>query len=280
MTDIIHSLAALRARVADWRENGDSVALIPTMGALHDGHLTLAGEGQKKADRTIVTIFVNPTQFGEGEDFDAYPRTEKEDVEKLDRLGIDVAFCPKAEDVYAGDAATTVSVDALNTELCGAARPGHFDGVTTIVMKLLMMVLPDVAVFGEKDYQQLCIIKRMVRDLNVPVKIAACPTMREPDGVAMSSRNAYLTPNQRSIAPTLQQTLKKIATEAKKAGNFETLCASGIDALLDAGFRAVDYLEIRDAETLQPATDLSRPARILAAAHLGKTRLIDNIPLG
>ncbi len=277
---IVRTVADLRARVAEWRRQGQKVALVPTMGALHEGHLSLVRAAQKLADRVVVSIFVNPRQFGANEDFGRYPRQEAEDAEKLANVAADLLFAPDVTEMYPEGFATNVSVGGVTEGLCGAARPGHFDGVATVVTKLLLQCLPDVAVFGEKDYQQLLTIKRVARDLDIPVAILGAPTMREADGLAMSSRNAYLSPEERRIAARLPAILRELVAAAERGDELSALCARGIAELKAAGFASVDYLEFRDAETLAPVSRIERPARILVAARLGNTRLIDNMPVG
>ncbi len=277
---IVRTVADLRARVAEWRRQGQKVALVPTMGALHEGHLSLVRTAQKLADRVVVSIFVNPRQFGANEDFGRYPRQEAEDAEKLANVAADLLFAPDVTEMYPEGFATNVSVGGVTEGLCGAARPGHFDGVATVVTKLLLQCLPDVAVFGEKDYQQLLTIKRVARDLDIPVAILGAPTMREADGLAMSSRNAYLSPEERRIAARLPAILRELVAAAERGDELSALCARGIAELKAAGFASVDYLEFRDAETLAPVSRIERPARILVAARLGNTRLIDNMPVG
>ncbi len=272
----VSSCDALRRHVSDWRTEGLGVALVPTMGALHAGHLSLVREALKHTDRVVVSIFVNPTQFGPGEDFESYPRREAEDRERLRAAGAHLAYTPSAGEMYPPAFSTEVHVHDVSEGLCGAARPGHFTGVATVVTKLLLQTLPDVAVFGEKDYQQLMVIRRLVRDLDIPVNIVGAPLMREDDGLALSSRNAYLSPEERRIAPHLYQTLTSVRDAVFSGKPPEIALAEGIDALKSVGFSSVDYLEIRDAESLAPAQP-DRPARLLAAVHLGPTRLIDNI---
>ncbi|MDA5193096.1 pantoate--beta-alanine ligase [Govanella unica] len=277
---ILRSVRDLRAMVARWRQAGERVALVPTMGALHDGHLSLVRQAQTLADHVVVSIFVNPKQFGPKEDFGSYPRQEQADAAKLASVQCDVLFAPSVDEMYPAGFATNISVSGVTEGLCGAARPGHFDGVATVVTKLLLQCLPDVAIFGEKDYQQLATIRRFVRDLDIPVEILGGPTLREQDGLALSSRNAYLSTEERSIAAALPAMLKTlIAKLADKNADLATLITDGKAALLKAGFSSVEYLELRDAETLAPLNRPDRPARILVAARLGKTRLIDNMPV-
>jgi pantoate--beta-alanine ligase len=274
------SVAALRARVAEWRRAGERIGLVPTMGALHQGHRALMQAARRANRRVVVSIFVNPKQFGPREDFATYPRPEAADRAVLQEEGVDVAFLPSVEAMYPAGFATTVSVAGISEGLCGAHRPGHFDGVATVVAKLLLQTAPDAAYFGEKDYQQLMVVRRLALDLDIPVEIVGVPTVREPDGLALSSRNVYLSPGERRIAPLLYRTLNDIA--AVIAAGKETIEAAldqGGAALSGSGFR-VEYLELRDAATLAPVTGaVARPARLLAAVHLGRTRLIDNIPV-
>lgn len=277
---IARTIEALREEVADWRRDGARIGLVPTMGALHAGHLALVERARAECRRTIASIFVNPKQFAPNEDFAAYPRGEEADLEKLRAAGIDLAFLPGIEDIYPAGFSTLVRVQGLSEGLCGAQRAGHFDGVATVVTKLLQQSLPDAAYFGEKDYQQLLIVKRLARDLDIPVRIVGVPTRREPDGLAMSSRNAYLSPEERRAAPELARVLRRIADAlAREPGAVSGEIARGIEDLTKAGF-AVEYLELRDGETLAPVSgEVRRPARILAAARLGRTRLIDNMPV-
>jgi len=276
---IVRAVADLRDRVRAWRGAGQTVALIPTMGALHDGHLALVRAALAACDRTVATLFVNPTQFGEGEDFDSYPRSEAADAAKLDTVGADLLFAPPVAEMYPEGFATKVTVAGVSAGLCGAGRPGHFDGVATVVTKLLLQALPDIAFFGEKDYQQLCVIRRFVRDLDIPVEIGGVPTVREADGLALSSRNAYLDAGERAAAPALYRTLAETAGAlAEGAAAAETLDRAKAD-LADAGFDSVEYLEFRAADDLAPLDRADRPGRLLAAARLGRTRLIDNVPV-
>ena len=279
MLPILRSVAALRVQVAQWRKDGLRVAFVPTMGALHDGHLSLVKSGLAEADRVVVSIFVNPTQFGPNEDFAAYPRTEQADVAKLAGAGASAAYVPSVEEMYPAGAATTVHVAGVTEGLCGDFRPGHFDGVATVVAKLLNQAQPDVALFGEKDFQQLQVIRRLARDLDIPVTIRGVPTLREADGLAMSSRNAYLSPQERATAPALHRTLAGAAARLQGGAEAEPVLKEGVAIILAAGFDSVDYLELRAAEDLAPLARLDRPARLIVAARLGKARLIDNIPV-
>ena|SRR5579859_42984 len=279
MLPILRSVAALREQVAQWREAGLRVAFVPTMGALHDGHLSLVKAGLAEADRVLVSIFVNPTQFGPNEDFAAYPRTEEADVAKLAQAGAQAVYAPSVEEMYPQGASTTVHVAGVSEGLCGTFRPGHFDGVATVVSKLLNQAQPDVALFGEKDFQQLQVIRRLARDLDLPVAIRGVATLREADGLAMSSRNAYLSPAERAVAPALHRVLTVAAARLQGGAEAEPVLKDGIKAILEAGFGSVDYLELRSAEDLAPLARLDRPARLIVAARLGRARLIDNIPV-
>jgi pantoate--beta-alanine ligase len=274
------SVSDLRTRVADWRRAGETIGLVPTMGALHEGHLALARRARADNRHCIVTLFVNPTQFGPMEDLSAYPRNEAADRDKLAALGVDLLFAPGVAEMYAPDAATTVTVARLTDHLCGPFRPGHFAGVATIVTKLLLQSLPDAAYFGEKDYQQLQVIRRLTRDLDIPVRIVGVPTVRDADGLALSSRNAYLSPNERAAALALPRTLKSIAQRlARSPKEVAQQIAWGHDQLSAAGFTRIDYVEVSDAETLQPLDEVKAPARVFGAAWMGRTRLIDNAPV-
>jgi pantoate--beta-alanine ligase len=278
--EIVRTVVDLRARVRAWREAGATVGLVPTMGALHDGHLALVRQVGALTDRGCISLFVNPTQFGPNEDYTIYPRDESSDAAKLTALGADMLFAPDAEEMYPEGAVTRVCVTGLADMLEGEHRPGFFTGVATIVCKLLLQVLPDIAVFGEKDYQQLLVVRRMVTDLWIPTRIEAVPTVREGDGLALSSRNAYLTPEQRQVAPTLHRTLDAVASGVASGADAIDRAEWGEAELLRAGFDAVDYVAVRDAETLALWQGPTRPGRVLAAARLGSTRLIDNVPLG
>ncbi len=275
----VRTVADLRARVAAWRAAGESIALVPTMGALHEGHGALIAAAQARADRVIASLFVNPTQFGPGEDFEAYPRDEDADAAFLADAGVDLLYAPAVSEMYPQGFATAVAVAGLGDGLCGAARPGHFDGVATVVVKLLAQAGPDIALFGEKDYQQLVIIKRAVADLDLAVHILGVPTVRAPDGLAVSSRNAYLDAAQRAIAPALHRALEEAGGRIAGGADIAGAVAAGRAALIEAGFDKVDYVACVDAATLEPLATLRRPARLLAAAHLGRARLIDNIPV-
>lgn len=277
MTQVIHTSAELQEKVAGWKRSGMLVGVVPTMGALHDGHLSLARAARAQSDRVIVTIFVNPMQFNNPEDLKKYPRDEAHDLALLQAEGVDVLFAPGVEEVYPDGFATTVSVTGVSEPLEGAFRPGHFDGVATVVSKLFGMTQAGRAFFGEKDWQQLQVVRRLVADLNIPVRIIGCPTIREADGLAMSSRNVRLSAAERALAPQLH-TQMQAAAEAIRAGTqVEQALEAARAALAGAGFGQVEYLELRSVEGLRPLTSLSEPARLLAAVWLGDVRLIDNI---
>lgn len=277
----VKTVLELRAAVARARSEGKRIALTPTMGNLHSGHAALVSKAAQRADFVVASIFVNPLQFGPNEDLATYPRTLAADQEKLLQAGCNLLFTPGVEEMYPHDMAdqTLVSVPHLSQGLCGASRPGHFEGVATVVSKLFNMVQPDLAIFGEKDFQQLAVIRAMVRDLNMPIQIIGEPTVRADDGLALSSRNGYLDEAQRAAAPALYQAIRQTA-EAISAGeqDFETLLNSKKQQLQAAGFR-IDYLEIRNADSLRPTTAEDPDLVILAAAFMGKTRLIDNLHL-
>lgn len=278
MIPVDETVTAIRKHVADWRAEGETIALVPTMGSLHEGHMALVDLALEHARRVVVSIFVNPTQFGVGEDFSSYPRDLGGDLRKLS-LVADRVFAPTVHEMYPPGYATTVSVGGPAEELEGAFRPQHFAGVATIVSKLLLAVGPDFAVFGEKDYQQLLVVRRLAADLRLPGEIIACPTSREPDGLARSSRNVYLTAEERQVAPRLHQAIETAAEAIHNGSLAATAVEEAHQALLGAGFD-VDYVELRNAETLKPVADQdTEPMRLLAAARLGRTRLIDNVPV-
>lgn len=274
---VVRSLAELRETVRGWRQAGQRIGLVPTMGALHEGHLALVRMAKQQSERTVVSIFVNPAQFAPHEDFDRYPRDEAGDLAKLSQLGVDLVWAPSVTEMYPPGFATSVVPKGAAEGLETDHRPHFFSGVATICTKLFTQVAPDIAVFGEKDYQQLCVIKQLVRDLNLPLEIVGHPTVRESDGLALSSRNAYLTAEERAIAPLLHQVLVETAASVSDGVRIQEATRRGSEKLTAAGFR-VDYLEVREAETLAPVEDESkRPLRALVAAWLGKTRLIDNV---
>jgi pantoate--beta-alanine ligase len=274
---IVRNIVDLRATVGAWRGEGASVAVVPTMGALHEGHLSLVRAALDKADRVIVTLFVNPKQFNNSADLAAYPRTEAADAAKLAPLGANLLYAPDVGEMYPEGFATAVSVSGISEGLCGAFRPGHFDGVATVVGKLFLQTGADLAFFGEKDFQQLHVVRRMARDLNIPINIVACPTVREPDGLALSSRNVRLSPAARRIAPKLASVLFDAAERIVHGAPVHRTLAEARSAIVSAGYEQVEYLELRAEENLAPMHELDRPARLLAAAWLGETRLIDNV---
>jgi len=275
----VADISDLRSQIQQWRSAHQTIAFVPTMGNLHAGHLSLAQHALSVAQRVVVSIFVNPMQFGAGEDYQTYPRTLAADQQQLESIGVDLLFTPTAQTIYPNDlnTATYVEVPQLSEILCGAARPGHFRGVATVVNLLFNLVQPHFAIFGQKDYQQLLVIKKMVADLQMPLKIIGRPTMREADGLAMSSRNNYLTPEQRATAPGLYQTLNKlkqqIITRENELTHLET---QAFNELAKQGFKP-DYLTVRHSHDLAPVTLSEKNMIILAAAHLGSTRLIDNL---
>jgi len=273
----ITQITALRALLKPWRNNNEKIGLVTTMGNLHQGHLALVEKTQPLVDRVIVSIFVNPLQFGPNEDFAAYPRTLTSDIEKLQPYAIDAVFAPSTEEIYPhGVPQTRVDIPSIAQELCGKSRPGHFYGVSTVLSKFFNIVQPDVVIYGEKDFQQLTLVRRMVQELNFPIEVLALPTQRENDGLASSSRNQYLSAEERQIAPKLYATLTDIsAAITLGATNYADLCTKAAEQLNEQGFN-VDYLEIRDRETLLQPTSKTSALVILVAAFLGKTRLIDN----
>lgn len=278
--EVVTTVADLRARVAEWRAEGLTVGLVPTMGALHEGHMSLFRQAKMMTDKVIVSVFVNPTQFGPNEDFDAYPRKLEEDCFKAKMAGASLVFAPSVAEMYPNGHATAVDVTGPLVDcLCGLARPGHFRGVATVVSKLLLMVSPDMALFGEKDYQQLMVIRRMVADLAIPVRIEGAPIHREVDGLALSSRNAYLSDSERANANLMYKSLWQAGQDIAGGKRVQDALDWVADELVRLGFGRIDYLEMRDAETLAEMDSLDRPARLFAAAFMGKTRLIDNIPL-
>lgn len=277
--EIARTVADLRKHIARWRKDDERVGLVPTMGALHQGHMALVLAAQAECDRVAASIFVNPKQFAPTEDLGSYPRREAADLEMLRSGGVDLVFIPALDEMYPPDFATLVRVSDLTDGLCGAHRAGHFDGVTTVVTKLLIQALPDIAYFGEKDYQQLTVVRRLARDLDIPVRIAGVPTVREADGLALSSRNVHLSAEERRIAPDLARVLLNIAAAlAQDPAAVAREIEKGSAALRQAGF-TVEYLEIREAETLTVTNEATSSSRVFAAVRLGKTRLIDNVPI-
>nr|WP_137676927.1 pantoate--beta-alanine ligase [Parerythrobacter lutipelagi] len=281
----VSTLDMLRKTVTSLRQSGETLALVPTMGALHEGHLTLVREAGKLADHVAVSIFVNPTQFGEGEDLDSYPRQLAEDSAMLEAEGVDLLWAPTASVMYPQGFASSISVEGVSSGFCGAARPGHFDGVATVVCKLFNQVRPDIACFGEKDWQQLAVIRTMARDLDLTFPhvsaIHGIATVREADGLAMSSRNRYLTPELREAAGTLPLAMKEAIARIEDGQDITRSLAALEDELLGAGFDTVDYADLADAMSLQPLEQrIERPMRLLVAARIGGTRLIDNMAVG
>jgi pantoate--beta-alanine ligase len=274
---IARTVADLRHAVAAWRKAGERVGLVPTMGALHEGHLTLVRAARATCRRTILSIFVNPTQFGPNADFDRYPRDLEGDVAKLGTVGVDLVFAPDVAEMYPQGFATTVTVAGLTDGLCGPFRPGHFAGVATVVSKLLNQAGPDAAFFGEKDFQQLQVVRRLARDLDIPAEIVGVPTVREADGLAMSSRNVYLSAAERAQAATIYRVLAAAARDIKAGAASAEIIVRSKAELQKAGFAPIDYIEVVDADTLKPIPRTNGNARIAVAAWLGETRLIDNI---
>lgn len=275
----IRTGAELRAHVAAWRRAGHGVALVPTMGALHAGHLSLVALSRRRADKVVASLFVNPSQFGPGEDFAAYPRDEGRDGALLASAGCHLLYAPGVDEVYPAGFSTTVSVAGVSADMEGAVRPAHFAGVATVVAKLLIAAGPDIAVFGEKDYQQLQVIRRLTRDLGLPVEVVGAPIVRDTDGLALSSRNAYLTADQRAVAPALHRALVEAASDVARGAAVSAVEADGAARVAAAGFDGVDYFEVRergDLTRLGPGP-IAGAARILAAARLGRTRLLDNV---
>jgi len=277
---IARNIADLRSHIGGWRKAGERIGLVPTMGALHAGHMALVRAARAECARVVATIFVNPKQFSPKEDLGAYPRRETADLDMLRGAGADLAFIPAAEEIYPPRFSTVVRVGGLTEGLCGAHRAGHFDGVATVVAKLLIQSLPDIAYFGEKDYQQLMVVRQMARDLDIPVHIAGVATWRDPDGLALSSRNAYLSPEERRRAPALARVLHAVAALLARERAAVARAIEQGRAELEGSGLAVEYLEIRDAETLAPVTaEMMASARVFAAVQLGRTRLIDNVAI-
>jgi pantoate--beta-alanine ligase len=277
--EVVRSVSALRAAVHSKRAAGGRIGLVPTMGALHDGHLALVREAKRRCDFTIATIFVNPLQFNPAEDLDSYPRDEAADRRLLMQVGADLLFAPDVAEMYPEGFATEVRVTTLTRHLDGPARPGHFEGVATVVTKLFNQAAPDVACFGEKDYQQLQVIRRFVRDLDLPIEIVGVPTVREADGLAMSSRNRYLSARERGIAGKLPAILQEVVAKLATGGAAADLLAKARADIMAAGFGRIDYVELCDGESLEPIPVAIAGSRLFAAVHLGRTRLIDNWPV-
>ncbi|MGV7122769.1 pantoate--beta-alanine ligase [Sphingopyxis sp. 550A] len=274
---IIRDIAMLRRAVSALKQGGKSVSLVPTMGALHDGHLSLVRMGRRVADHVVVSIFVNPTQFGPNEDYAAYPRDEDRDAALLVEAGVALLWAPDVGTMYPAGHSTHIEVAELGANYCGAARPGHFDGVATVVSKLFNQVRPDIAIFGEKDWQQLAIIRRMARDLDFALDILGAPIARDADGLALSSRNAYLSKEQRGAATAFPGALKTAAKAIAGGADVGEALAKAEADIVAGGFDSVDYVALADADSLERLTAFRKPARLLAAARMGKTRLIDNL---
>ena len=273
----VKTVSALRREVAGWRSRQETVALVPTMGSLHPGHLALVEEGRRRCRRSVVSIFVNPKQFGPGEDFERYPRLASKDIQKLAAIGVDIVFLPSVDEMFPKEFATTVKVNLLSDDLCGRTRSSHFPGVATVVTKLLMQCQPDVALFGEKDYQQLQVIRALVRDLDIPVTVIAVPTVRESDGLAMSSRNDFLGKSERQVATRFAAVLVTVSARLTAGEPVPDALAWGRRELGNVGVNALEYLELRDATTLLPVDAVKSESRLLAAVRIGPTRLIDNL---
>jgi pantoate--beta-alanine ligase len=277
---LVRTPEALRALLAPWRREGLRIGFVPTMGALHRGHAALVARALAACHRVVVSVFVNPTQFAPNEDFARYPRTEEQDAALLDRVGAQVMYAPDVTEIYPPGDATRVTVADLTEKMEGAIRPHFFTGVATVCARLFCHVQPDAAFFGEKDYQQLLVVRRMARDLGFGMEVIGVPTVREADGLALSSRNAYLAPTERAAAPALHRTLQEVAAGLRAGATMDALRPDAVRALVAAGFDPPDYLDLRDAETLAPLDRLDgTAARLLVAARLGGTRLIDNIPV-
>ena len=274
---IERTLTGLRAQTAQWRKAGETIGVVPTMGALHQGHLSLARAARESCDRVIVTIFVNPKQFNNPEDLKNYPRTEDDDARKLESIGVDLIYVPDGALMYPDGFATNVSVGGLTDMLCGAHRPGHFDGVATVVSKLFMQTSADKAFFGEKDYQQLQIVRRMAADLDIPIAVVGCPTIREMDGLAMSSRNLLISDRARVKAPALAEVMNDMAAQLRDGGSMDAIAGDAAARITTAGFNEVEYLELRSGEDLALLNKAQPGARLFAAAWLAGVRLIDNI---
>lgn len=277
---VLRTIAEVRQWVQERRRAGEAIHFVPTMGYFHEGHLSLMRRAKADGGRVIVSLFVNPLQFGPQEDFERYPRDFERDRAMAESVGVDAMFVPEASEMYPPDFQTQVRVQRLSQPLCGRSRPGHFEGVATVVLKLFHIVTPDRAYFGEKDYQQLRIIQQLVRDLNLTVEIVPCPIVREPDGLAMSSRNVYLTPEERAAATVLYRSLQWAQAQVAQGVRDATTLREQVEAQIAGTPHArIDYVEVVDAETLEPLEVIDRPARLAVAAYFGKARLIDNIAL-
>ncbi len=276
---ILRRLADLRALTTQWHRDGEVIGVVPTMGALHQGHLSLVEAAKAGCDRVIVTIFVNPKQFNNPEDLANYPRTEHEDAEKLSPYGVDAIYVPDPDQIYPEGFSTTVAVAGLTDVMEGPFRPGHFEGVATVVAKLFLQTQADRAYFGEKDYQQLLVVRRMARDLDIPIEVVGCPTVREPSGLAMSSRNLRLSAEGLQIAAQKNQIMRRMAEALSEGADFAPLAQTARNSLIKAGFAEVEYIDLRCAETLQALPRADRPARLFVTAWADGVRLIDNIPV-
>ena len=276
---IVRTVHDLRRETAKWRGHGHSIALIPTMGAIHAGHISLMKLAKKKVDRTVISIFVNPTQFSTDEDLSHYPRDEAGDLRKLDKADTDLVWIPSVEEMYPVGFSTSIRAGTAAGVLEGTFRPKHFDGVTTVCAKLFNQVMPDIAIFGEKDFQQLAVLRQMVRDLNMLLELVGAPTKRDTDGLALSSRNAYLSAAKRKIAPALYATISSLAESVANGDDIPTSIVNANHELTSAGFTKIDYVDVRDAETIELPVSIAsgRPLRVLAACWLDETRLIDNV---
>jgi pantoate--beta-alanine ligase len=274
---IVRTLSALQEITREWRTANKKISVVPTMGALHEGHLSLVGEAKSISDRVIVTLFVNPTQFNNTKDLQSYPRSEEDDIKKLESFNIDLLYAPENKEIYPNGFATQISVSGVSEGLCGNYRPGHFDAVATVVAKLLIQTSADMALFGEKDFQQLHVIKRMVKDLDIPVRIVGCKTIRESDYLAISSRNLLLSDQDRRRAPILAKTLMDAAKRIEGGEPQNNVLKDSIDILGNSGFKNIEYIELRAESDLKVLDVVDEPARILASIYLGNIRLIDNV---
>jgi len=277
---ILRDKAALTAYAKNWHGQGEAISVVPTMGALHDGHLSLVEAARAASDRVIVTLFVNPKQFNNQADLAAYPRTEESDAAKLGPFGVDLLYVPGADQIYPDGFSTSIRVSGISDDLEGAHRPGHFEGVATVVAKLLLQTSADRAFFGEKDFQQLQVVKRLVADLDIPCEIIGCPTVRDADGLALSSRNQRLSPADRTLAGAMFSALQTAARAIEAGGGVAATLETARSTILAAGFSSVEYVDLRDIAGFSSQSRLAGPSRLLAAAELGGVRLIDNIPVG
>ena len=279
MTEVLHTVKQMQRRINIWKDKGFSVGLVPTMGSIHAGHLSMIKRARKMCDRTIVSIFINSLQFGPNEDYKSYPKNFPSDKRILNKMGVHLLYQPSLSEIYPSDFQTIVSVSGITKCLCGLFRPGHFEGVATIITKLFLQILPNIAFFGEKDYQQLLVIQKLVKDFSFPIKIKSVPIVREQDGLAFSSRNSYLTKDQRLLAPNFYKTIYEISKQVNQGRRIANVLNGKKRYLLKLGFDKVDYLEVRSSANLKKLKVLKKPARVFGAVHLGKTRLIDNRPI-